>query len=397
MIIRNSFIYMIFLLYTGLLLFLSCSPIQFLSDLEEMVTQDPQPDSTPDISDRPTLAPTPIPTTDLSPEPSPDLTPESTPIPGDLIINMVCIDSVNAANWSVRTNIQEGDDLYGDRVYTISTLPPSYAGSDWIRTACESKHYFGYPLVTFTVTRDAYVYVVHDDRADLPGWLSSWTDTTDNLIDSQPVNFTIYSKLYTANSQVSLGNNGSNDSCAGYSIIVKDSGEPTPEPTPGNETGQILRQKWENLSDEDQVVTLTSLSAYPDSPDSSGYLTSFEAPGDDGEAFGCRVIGYLHPLVSGNYTFWVASNNEGELWLSTDSSESNKQLIAFVIGWTDEREWDKYSSQESTSINLNAGSVYFIEAIMREGHGTDNLAVAWQPPGGSREVIPGTYLSPYNP
>ena len=32
---------------------------------------------------------------------------------------------------------------------------------------------------------------------------------------------------------------------------------------------------------------------------------------------------------------------------------------------------------------------------MKEAGGGDNLAVSWQPPGGSQEVIPGQYLSVY--
>ena len=228
-----------------------------------------------------------------------------------------------------------------------------------------------------------------------PWTLTNYTDSNSDLTESG-----WFVKQQLDSSKPASVSSGSNVTPAPTSDTTPaPTSETTPAPTAGNQpgTGQILRQKWENLSDDDEVVTLTSLSSYPDNPDSSGYLNSFEAPRNDDEGFGCRVIGYLYPTVSGNYTFWLASDDESELWLSTDSNESNRQLIAHVFGHTDDREWDKYSSQQSASINLSAGSVYFIEAIMREGHGGDNLAVAWQPPGGSREVIPGSYLSPYTP
>ena len=61
-------------------------------------------------------------------------------------------------------------------------------------------------------------------------------------------------------------------------------------------------------------------------------------------------------------------------------------------GWTNRYEWDKSSSQESGLIYLEAGERYYIEALQKDQGGGDNLAVAWQVPGGSREVIHGDFL-----
>ena len=45
-------------------------------------------------------------------------------------------------------------------------------------------------------------------------------------------------------------------------------------------------------------------------------------------------------------------------------------------------------------MTLQAGQSYFIEALMNEGGGGDNLAVAWQGPNqAGPTVIPGAYLS----
>ena len=52
-------------------------------------------------------------------------------------------------------------------------------------------------------------------------------------------------------------------------------------------------------------------------------------------------------------------------------------------------------TQESDPITLEAGEIYYIEAIFKEHEGGDNCAVAWQGPGiPNRVVIPGSYLSP---
>ena len=166
-------------------------------------------------------------TPESTPEPTSEPTSEPTPIPGDLIINMVVYDTDNAADWSVRVNIQEDDDMYGDRVYLISTLPLVYAGSDWIRTAGDSKAYTEDPLVTFTVTADADVLVAHDDRiTSKPSWLTSgWTDTGNDIVCDEEGTlryFSVFSKTFTADSLVSLGSNGQSAGCIGYIVIVKE-------------------------------------------------------------------------------------------------------------------------------------------------------------------------------
>jgi hypothetical protein len=68
-----------------------------------------------------------------------------------------------------------------------------------------------------------------------------------------------------------------------------------------------------------------------------------------------------------------------------------------VDGWTNSREWSKYTSQRSAAINLSAGQKYYIEVLHKEAFGGDNVAVAWQGPGISQAVIGGSYLSPFVP
>jgi hypothetical protein len=83
--------------------------------------------------------------------------------------------------------------------------------------------------------------------------------------------------------------------------------------------------------------------------------------------------------------------------LSTSDNPDNSSRIAYVNGWTNSREWNKYSTQQSTAINLTAGQKYYIEVLHKEGSGGDNVAVAWQGPGISQQVIAGSYLSPVIP
>ena len=159
-------------------------------------------------------------------------------------------------------------------------------------------------------------------------------------------------------------------------------------------SGQILREWWSNVSGT-AVTNLTSSAAFPYSPSGSNLLTSFEAPANWADNYGTRMRGYLHAPITGQYRFWIAGDDNSQLLLSTSANPVNALVIASVPGWSNPREWGKYSQQQSALITLQAGQKYYIEALQKEGAGGDNLAVAWQIPGGAQAVIAGQYLSPW--
>ncbi len=125
---------------------------------------------------------------------------------------------------------------------------------------------------------------------------------------------------------------------------------------------------------------------YPASPTGTETLNSlFEAPGNWGENFGQRLHGYFIAPLTGSYTFYIASDDSSELWLSTRANPSNASKIASVSGYCGSREWSKYPSQKSVPITLNAGNRYYISALHKEGGGGDNLAVGVDMPEGYSE------------
>jgi len=163
-------------------------------------------------------------------------------------------------------------------------------------------------------------------------------------------------------------------------------------------SGRILLEYWTGIGGN-SVSDLTGQPDYPDSPDGRDYPAIFELPAgelDLGDNYGTRMRGYLHPPVTGNYVFWIASDNAGQLLLSTDESPENAVQIASVSGWTRSREWDKYGTQQSVEVPLQAGVRYYVEALQKEGGGGDNLAVGWRLPDATMErPIPDVRLSPY--
>ena len=116
-----------------------------------------------------------------------------------------------------------------------------------------------------------------------------------------------------------------------------------------------------------------------------------EGPTNARENYGERIRTYLIPPVTGSYTFWIASDDQGSLLLSSDASQDNAVEIARVPTWTNSREFGKFAEQRSDPITLVAGTPYFLEAKMKEGEQGDNLAIAWEYPGQTQEVIPASY------
>jgi hypothetical protein len=159
-------------------------------------------------------------------------------------------------------------------------------------------------------------------------------------------------------------------------------------------TGSILREYWTGISGT-AISNLTSNANYPNNPTARVQITSLECPTNWADNYGTRVRGYIHPTVSGSYTFWVAGDDNTELYLSTNDNPANSSRIAYITGWTNSREWNKYTTQQSAAINLVAGQKYYIEVLHKEGSGGDNVAVAWQGPGITQQVIPGSNLSPF--
>jgi signal transduction histidine kinase len=134
---------------------------------------------------------------------------------------------------------------------------------------------------------------------------------------------------------------------------------------------------------------------YPNRPSSRDVLGEFESPPDQGDHTLTRLRGFLHPPADGDYIFWIAADDEGELWLSPNSEPALAQKIATVAAAVGDREWNRDAGQKSAAIFLKAGETYYIEALQREWRGRDHLAVAWQGPGLARRVIGGENLSPW--
>jgi hypothetical protein len=158
----------------------------------------------------------------------------------------------------------------------------------------------------------------------------------------------------------------------------------------GGGTGSIVREYWTGVGgDAIADIPLTT------TPTGTDTLTSLEGPSNWGNGYATRIRGYITPTVTGTYNFAIASDNAGELWLSTDNNPANKSRIAHVSTWTGYRNWTASSTQQSAGIALQAGQSYYVEVLHKEDSSADHLSVGWTGPGiSTMTVIAGSYLSP---
>lgn len=178
----------------------------------------------------------------------------------------------------------------------------------------------------------------------------------------------------------------------GQHLLIWASGK-NRRPGQGELVNGLLREVYTGISGS-AVSNLTSHPSYPNNPSSVNIVKGlFEAPANIGDQYGQRMQGWIKAPATGQYVFWIASDDNSKLFLSTSANPADTVMIAQVTGWTNVRQWNKYTQQQSAPVTLQAGAYYFIMALMKENSGSDHLAVGWQLPGGTLErPIAGQHL-----
>jgi hypothetical protein len=175
--------------------------------------------------------------------------------------------------------------------------------------------------------------------------------------------------------------------------------------TPEFTTGAVKREIWPGVTDRTLVETDAA-----GAPSIIETLPSFETPfnaGDPPSVYVDRLSGFFIPAVGGDYVFFIGSDDDSDLFLSTDDTVANKKLIAQEAGASGARIWangaDKRSDQfgatewpTGNTITLVAGQRYYIEAVHREITGGDwvgvyaKLASAADPADGTASNLTGS-------
>ena len=178
-------------------------------------------------------------------------------------------------------------------------------------------------------------------------------------------------------------------------------------PTPTTAVGSIAVRQYQGISGG--LDDFINDAKFPDSPDfeeTVGYLEwpqsgdiNVKPAGNVQDNYGVQLKGFLHPPTTDDYQFAIASDDNSQLWLSTDADPANRVLIAQETGWQPIRKYQPVGDEATSGfISLEAGKAYYIEVLNKEGGGGDNVAVAWTT---GDAIVPdalpisGAYLSPW--
>ena len=157
------------------------------------------------------------------------------------IKNVNVFDTENGHNWRIMNNLSVGQNAFGDREYTISSVPQELVGADWIQPAMNTRsNTYLNNYASFEVETDGYVFVAHSDRVFVkPYWLSEYEETnlTIKVRESDTVErtMTIYYKKVSAGEKVDLGINSNDGTTTSLIYLAAATGDitlPTPPPPP---------------------------------------------------------------------------------------------------------------------------------------------------------------------
>lgn len=113
-------------------------------------------------------------------------------------------------------------------------------------------------------------------------------------------------------------------------------------------------------------------------------------PTDANDNYGATMEAILTPAESGNYRFFIYSDDASQLFLSTDDKAANLAQIAEETGCCNFFT-EPDSPRTSEPIALTAGKKYFIRLVYKEGGGGDYGQVAWRKEG---DATPASALRP---
>ncbi len=156
-------------------------------------------------------------------------------------------------------------------------------------------------------------------------------------------------------------------------------------------SGALRFEHYDNLasaSDEAITAALADPRVIAGTPTTLGTITGrFDTrtvfPDDSHENYMARISGFITPTESGDYYFFVASDDASRVYLSANETMPNPATDTPIVnepgcckGFLE----PESGSPQTTAapINLQAGKKYAILTLLKEGGGGDWLKVAWR-------------------
>jgi len=173
--------------------------------------------------------------------------------------------------------------------------------------------------------------------------------------------------------------------------------------------GQVRQEIWTNINSSGVTRALVEANApgTVPTPDVTSFVSGFDVNGFGQNDYVQRLSGLFIPPITTNYVFYLSSDDDGSLYLSTNDRPENKQRVAFEPNWSGYRSWvsagngsptdvaQKCSStfvDPTTSlpgpgnpngIQLIAGNRYYMEIVMHQAGGGDPCGATYTYFGGN--------------
>lgn len=258
---------------------------------------------------------------------------------------------------------------------TVDTQPPTVAGIS--------------PDVSFTALRVEYSEPVADSALTAANYKIDQGITVSSVARVNPTTVQLTTSKMGEGADYNLTINGVKDTANPANTIATDTKVAFKSVV--FELGYATYERWDNANGDPGAIAdfaTAILEGTIRPPDISTSVPQFGAPWGVADNYASKVSGYFVPPSNGDYVFFLASDDQSNLYLSTDDQPANKKLIVQESGWSNQYQWqtigggsnidDKRSDTFFGSewpnpnvITLQAGKRYYIEILHDEGGGGD--------------------------
>ncbi|RDD45569.1 N-acetyl-beta-glucosaminyl-glycoprotein 4-beta-N-acetylgalactosaminyltransferase 1 [Trichoplax sp. H2] len=139
----------------------------------------------------------------------------------------------------------------------------------------------------------------------------------------------------------------------------------------GASIGHLCVHQWNyefNSNCVNNISDLRQLHSFPLHPTTCFSIQQFQWQGV-GTSYGQKIIGFIHPPVTSDYTFSLTTDGKAELWISTNKNPSNAARILYhdqskeSAKQQEKHSINHYPSIESQKMKLTAPGKYYIQVL----------------------------------
>ena len=166
--------------------------------------------------------------------------------------------------------------------------------------------------------------------------------------------------------------------------------------------GFMTVQRWDGVTGVALTDALTAIAGGP--PTTSYFVAGASQPDAGLDNFGSTMSGWVVPTVSGNYDFFLRSDDQSGLYLNEIAAVSGTNSLPDVLTatpialeFTANQPFAEPGANPRTTaapIPLVAGKLYGMVAVLKEGTGGDMVQVAWRL---TTDTTPAAQLKPIAP